>query len=208
MTRYLALGAHPDDVELGCSATLFQILQPNDILYYIVMSKCSNVKGNELIVEEWKTASNCFRIFSASKNIKTWIHDFQNRSLSDHRIEIRKELDAILHDYQPEVVFTTSPNDLHQDHSYLGRESISTFRDCVILTYLNVRPSKFEYPDYYIALDDINIERTLKMISCYKSQKKKPEFDPELTKATFRHRGGEIRRKYAQAFKHVRTVIK
>lgn len=207
MTRYLALGAHPDDVELGCGATLFTILKPNDCLMYNVMSSCSNVKENGRLVDEWETASECFRIYSECKHIDATLHYFPNRSLEKHRIEIRDILDQILQNYKPEIVFTTSPKDLHQDHSYLGRESISTFRDSTILTYLNVRPSKFVQPDYYVALNKLNIKRALKTIQCYKSMENKPEFDPELIKATFRHRGGEIRQQYAQAFKHIRTVI-
>lgn len=208
MTRYLALGAHPDDIEMGCGATLFSLLTKNDELRCITMSKVDKVPGNENIVNEWKGALKYLKNNSPCYRLQGFLHDFPNRSLRDHHLSIRKVLDAELNVYKPEVIFTTGPDDVHKDHKYLGEEAVSTFRNKKILTYISMRQSPFTLPNYYKVLQWCDIDRALKMISHYECQRRKLEFDPELILATFRHRGGETRERFAQAFKHIRTVIK
>jgi len=206
MTRYLAVGAHPDDVEIGCGATLISLLRPDDELYYLAMSKCLDIDRNkERIINEWERVVDYLKNILPCK-VTAEIFDFPNRRLFEEHMEIRKTLDHIRDKYHPNVVFGMSPKDLHQDHRYMGEETSRVFRECTLITYEIPRSVGIFIPNMYRVLSQDDVNKSIPLVTNYKSQSEKKYMAEDLIIGTLKHRGGEIGREYAQAFEVIRIV--
>jgi len=205
MTRYLAVSAHPDDVEVGCGATLFSLLRPSDQLYYVVMTKCLDIRRNKNILEEWRQVVQYLKRELPCK-VQAKIHDFPNRRLFEKHMEIRSILDKIRDSYKPDIVFSCSPKDLHQDHSYIGTEVRRVFRECSMLTYELPRSVGDFAPLHYQVLSEQDVRKAFELLLLYVSQSQMGYMSEDMLEGILKHRGGEIGRKYAQAFEVIRLV--
>ncbi len=206
MTRYLAIGPHPDDVEVGCGATLFSLLQPEDELYYVIMSMCLDIPRNTNIEQEWDKT-----IAFLKENLRCKVTaealNFTNRRMLEEHMEIRATLEKIKREFSPDVVITSSPKDIHQDHKYIGEEVTRVFRESSIITYEIPRSVGKFTPNIYVAVNQSDVDKAIKMISFYESQAGQNYMKLDLIEGTLKHRGGEVGRKYAQAFESNRLII-
>lgn len=207
MTKYLLIGPHPDDVELGCVASILQMTSFRDAIRYVVLSKCLDIPRNEQIEEEFDLACNRIKQYLKKRDYSAYIHDFKNRRLHSQAMEIRKQLEVHRDEFNPDVVFVTHYNDYHQDHSYLAEESFRVFRSCSIACYEIPRHIRRFLPNMYVRLEDISVNMSIDVLASYKSQETRFYMAHDLIKSTYRHRGGEVGTKYAQAFEIVRWVV-
>jgi len=206
MVRYLAIGPHPDDVESGCMASLINQLTEKDELMYIVISRCLDIPRNKNIMFEWNKVIEYLKSILPCK-FESKIFNFANRRMAEQHMEIRSMLDEIREKFAPHIVFTTSPKDLHQDHEYIGRETIRVFRECTVISYEIPRSVGVFIPNMYQVLNENDVLNAIKILNLYQSQSKKKYMKKELIWGTYKHRGGEIGREYAQAFEILRLVV-
>ena len=205
--RYLAVGPHPDDVELGCAATLFEILKPNDKLLYITMSFCLDIERNKNIKEELKKSQEYIKS-QLPCEVTFQNFDFPNRRMLEKHMDIREALENIKNSFNPDMVFSTSPKDMHQDHRYIGEEVMRVFRECSLITYEIPRSVGIFIPNMYVSLSQETVDKVLNIKELYKSQSEMKYMGNDLVMGTFKHRGGEVGQSFAQAFEVIRIVLK
>ena len=201
--RILDVGAHPDDVEFGCGGALglFQTLDAK--IRYIAFSKCTDLPRNQGIETEWE---NVVKMLGLNRDDAELL-DFPNRLLYMHEAEIREKLEMIRDEFDTQLVFTHSPDDVHQDHGCLRDECRKVFKSSTILGYESPRSSVKFSPEFYIVIPDAIADKKRDLLECYQTQKSLPYSDPEKITAAMQYHGTKINARYAEAFNLIRGVL-
>ena len=202
--RILFIGPHPDDVELGCGATIARLVDSGlkDDIYYIVVSPALEDPRNKNIISELYAAAS---VLGLNKNNIT-ILDFPRRILHEHRQKLRYRLIELVREIAPDIIFTTTLDDLHQDHAVIGEEVLRLFRRHTVIGYEVVRSSLYFVPNMYVKLNESHVERKIRALLQYKSQLDRYYFRPDVIRALARLRGAQVEATYAEAFKVLRYI--
>lgn len=195
--KVLALGAHLDDIESGAGATLAKMVDRGDEIAYVGFSWCDN-----------KELSNeCQRAIQILGFSDLNIYNYPVRRFLEHRQEILDEMIKIRDKFNPEIVFTHSSHDYHQDHRVIYQESFRAFKGLTVLGYdmpWNCFESYLTCPS---AITQDNLDRKLSAIQQYVSQKDRPYSDPEFIKGLARVRGVQFKVQLAEAFETIKISI-
>lgn len=199
----LLIGAHCDDIEIGCGGTLLRLAEENKIghVKWIVFASTEERK-NEAI--------NCAEFFLRGIESKEIVVlDFEDTILNESKSEIKNVLISIKNDFSPDLIFTHHRHDLHQDHELLGELTWNVFRNHLILEYeIPKYDGDLGHPNFFITLEEKYVAQKIKaLLNYYVSQKQKHWFDNETFVSLLRVRGLEIASptRYAEAF-HVKKV--
>ncbi|MCK4827116.1 PIG-L family deacetylase [bacterium] len=197
--KILAIGAHPDDIELGCAGLIAKCVDMGAEVYTSVMSRCDDQFTEEekgALKHEYCSSTNLLGIS------KTFLYDFPNKELPEHRIEIMDILNNMQRDISPDLVLIPSLNDPHQDHSAVASSAIRTFRGTeTILQYEILRHGSHTFtPTLFVDIAD-HLDKKLEALSCYKTQlERRAYFDNESFKALARTRGAQSGYEFAEGF--------
>ncbi len=205
--KILIICAHADDMEIGCGATVHKLLKQGKEVYELILS--FNLKGasskftRENIRREVYNSSKVLGL--KKKNI--FIENFENRIFPANRQEILDTLWRYRQKIKPDVVFTQSLDDMHQDHTTVAQESFRAFKDCNLLSYGYDWNRLNKKVDFYSVLSEQDLKKKIEAISCYRSQDQgRPYFSPEYIRSWAITRGVEIKEKYAEAFDVIRLI--
>ena len=201
--RVLCLGAHCDDIEIGCGATLTKLLSQRAVsVDWHVFS------SNPLREAEARSAAD--RILAGASDAKVSINTFRNGYFPHVAAEIKDYFETIKTADAPDVVFTHYKEDLHQDHRTIGELTWNTFRNHLILEYeIPKYDGGLGSPNVFSAVDKEQVERKVStIIECFKSQDSKPWFEAATFQSLMRLRGVECNSAsgYAEAF-YARKVV-
>ncbi len=202
--KVLCLGAHSDDIEIGCGGTILRLTREYEDteFHWVVFSAGDEQRKEEAI----KTAELTLKD-ATSKTIVT--NDFQDSFFPYAGREIKTYFQEIRAAFSPHLVFTHYRHDLHQDHRLLNELTWNTFRDHLILEYeIPKYDGDLGNPNFYVPIDESTAQEKINIIcSGFRSQQSKPWFDEETFRALLRLRGIESGsgEKYAEAF-HGRKV--
>jgi LmbE family N-acetylglucosaminyl deacetylase len=194
--RVLALGAHCDDIEIGCGGTLLSLLAAHRNLCFDWVVFTSNpVRARE-------AQASAERFLRGAKEKRVVVKEFRNGYFPDQWARIKDEFEALKAELRPDLVFTHHAQDLHQDHRTLAELTWNTFRDHLILEY---EVPKFDgdlgSPNFFVPLDDALAERKAReIVAAYPSQADKHWFTPDTFLALMRLRGVQCGARYAEAF--------
>lgn len=202
--RILCLGAHPDDIEIGCGGTLLRICDEiSDCQWdWVVLT------GNENRHAEARRGVERF----LGKNARVDLHlkSFRDGYLPYEGAGVKEFFESLKLEIQPDLIFTHFTNDRHQDHRLVAELTWNTWRDHLILEY---EIPKYEgdlgQPQAYFQFDRATADRKTKAIfEVFESQQSKDWFEPEALLALMRLRGVECNSpgRYAEAF-HVQKWI-
>lgn len=206
----LAVGAHADDVEIGCAGTIARHVQKGDNVVILVMAESSytNYDGKVLrsLEEGNSEEENAAKLLNAeliNLNFKT-----KNVPYSQESIEA---INKVIDDYNIDTIYTHWHYDTHQDHMRTTQSVVSAGR--YVKNILMYEP---EYPagrsflgfwnQYYV---DITSTFDIKMeaLKCHESQVKKyGDHFIDAIEAKAKHRGYEIGSKYAECFEVLRLL--
>jgi LmbE family N-acetylglucosaminyl deacetylase len=197
------IGAHPDDIEIGCGGTLLSLLVSNPDLRvdWVVMGCNAKRKGEAMeSFDAWCNGrSNCF--------IHTF--DFKDTLFPSQIVEIKQAIHSLADQTNPDIVFTHRREDMHQDHRTLSEVTWNAFRNHLILEY---EIPKYEgdlgNPNVFIPLKtDLAIKKIDLLMKHFPSQQDKPWFDSETFRAMLRLRGVESKSAsgFSEAF-HARKI--
>jgi len=194
--KILCLGAHPDDIEIGCGGTLLRILKiPKAEFYWVVFSgqnprREEAIRSAETILEE--------------TNFKIIVKEFRDSYFPFIGEKIKDYFEEIKQNFKPNIIFTHCSNDLHQDHRLISNLTWNTFRDNLILEYeIPKYDGDLSVPNTYFPLSDSEVDKKIHLIlDSFPSQKTKEWFSEETFRAILRIRGIESNSpsKYAEAF--------
>jgi len=196
--KILCLGAHSDDIEIGCGGTILRFLEErnNAEIYWVVFAA-----NAEREIEATKSA-NLFLKDTEHKNIIA--KNFRDGFFPYIGTELKEFFEQLKQEFSPDIVFTHYRKDLHQDHRTISELTWNTFRDHLILEY---EIPKFDgdlgSPNFFVHLDKTICRRKIKKIlSYYRSQLGKKWFAEDTFWSILRLRGIESNApgKYAEAF--------
>jgi LmbE family N-acetylglucosaminyl deacetylase len=197
----LCIGAHCDDIEIGCGGTLLRLLEraPRAEIHWIVLS------GDELRQREARESARRFLGEEGPERVHAF--GFRDGYLPWEGARVKDRFEALKRELDPDLIFTHALGDRHQDHRLAAELSWNTWRDHSIFEY---EIPKYEgdlgQPNAFVALDPELVERKLKtLLEVYSSQSSRPWFDAETLRGLLRLRGVECRATYAEAF-HARKL--
>jgi len=196
----LAVGAHPDDVELGCGGTLCQAVRIGAKVIVVFMTKGELSGDAEVRVKE---SIDAFSVLGVKE---VYFGDFPDTEIPNSRKSI-DFLEQFYTKYKPDIVLTHTTNDIHQDHRQVGWLSISAFRNVPkILAYETprVNPSAFS-PNYFVDISRCSKEKW-EALKCHLSQKAKRYLTYESMVNLASFRGRQVNLVEAEAFEVVKYV--
>jgi LmbE family N-acetylglucosaminyl deacetylase len=200
----LCLGAHADDIEIGCGATLLQLLGSRDdvTVHWVVLS------ANE---QRQTEAHDCAEHFLRdASNSTITIANFDDSYFPSQHREIKALFHKLRQDIDPDLIFTHRLEDRHQDHRTVAELTWNAFRDHLVLEY---EIPKFEgdlgQPNVYVPADEATSRAKADTIyKAFPSQQSRAWFTPDTFLSLMRIRGIECGPsvQYAEAF-HSRKMV-
>ena len=183
----LALGAHCDDIEIGCGGTLLSIFNSNPDVHvtWVVFT------SNEQRKEEATNGANLFAQKASKLDIK--IFDFKDGFLPYHGEEVKESFEALKKTVNPDLVFTHYRHDLHQDHRLVSELTWNTFRNHLIFEYeIPKWDGDLGAPNSFVHLDEATVSKKIQYLQqVYNSQQSKSWFADDLFRSLMRIRGME-----------------
>jgi len=194
----LAVGAHPDDIELGCGGSLLRLADGGSQLYSAVFSRCEDESPAErnLRADEYELAAREIGIK------KPFLFDFPNRRLPEHSHAIMGEMAKLQETIAPDLVLVPFLDDPHQDHETVAHAAVRTFRRReTVLQFEILRYGSHSFtPSLFIDITS-TLDRKIAALRNYKSQfRKRAYFDEESFRSLARTRGAQCGYDYAEGF--------
>lgn len=192
--QVLAVGAHPDDVEIGCGGTLLA-LQGRDR----VEVHCLVLTGSPERCLEAEAAAATFNRVPTGVTFG----ELPDSRLPDHWSAVKDFLeDAARHRPSPDLVLAPRLDDSHQDHRLLAELVPTVWRDSLVLHYeIPKWDGDLGRVTHYVPLDADQARRKAELLTkVYPSQVGRDWWDDETFLALMRLRGVECRAPYAEGF--------
>ena len=191
----LLLGAHPDDIELGCGATVLTLARRRSDLKvrWVVMS------GTRESAAEARTSAQAF--LSEVPDTDVVVYDLPDRFFPSEYRRVKDAVAAAAQDFDPDVVFTHQRDDLHQDHRLVAELTLNVFRNHLILEYeVPKYDGDLGRPNVFVDLNDEAVDaKTALLMKHFPSQRDRDWFDEETFRALLRLRGVECHARYGYA---------
>jgi LmbE family N-acetylglucosaminyl deacetylase len=195
--RVLCLGAHGDDIEIGCGGSILRILEERAGVQvrWIVFSAGGRRR---------REAEASAKSFLAGAKHEVAIKEFKDGFFPYQGARLKACFETLKSGPSPDVVFTHCRDDLHQDHRLVSELTWNTFRDHLILEYEVIKyDGDLGRPNVFIQLSERTCAEKIRLItSSFRSQSRKDWFTPDALWAILRLRGIESRapEKYAEGF--------
>lgn len=183
----LCVGAHCDDIDIGCGATLLKLLARPGSMHVTWVVFASNPER----ARELRASAKRFLRGARSTNVIT--HEFRDSYFPAHYEDIKQAFEPLKRLAPPDIVFTHRRDDLHQDHRLVSELTWNAFRRHLVLEYeVPKYDGDLTTPNAYVAVDKSLVERKIRILmSCYRSQLAKSWFEPDTFRAIMRLRGVE-----------------
>ena len=199
----LAIGAHPDDIEIGAGGTLLSLAasQPGLTVSYLLLT------GSP---ERQLEARNAATAFTPDAKLTVTSHDLPEGRLPGIWTQVKDILEAAASAATPDVIIAPSASDAHQDHRTIAEIIPTVFRDQLYLAYeIPKWDGDFGRPSVYFPLTPDVIRRKIELLhKCYPSQHARDWWDDEVFLGLARLRGMECRAPYAEAFSCAKSVLR
>ena len=200
----LALGAHADDIEIGCGATLLALQRSFQLDVTFVVFAADGVRENEA-----RASADAF--LAGAGNVSVECHRIRDGYLPYLGDEVKDIFEELKAQVEPDVIFTHARHDLHQDHRLVCELTWNTWRDHLILEYeVPKYDGDMGTPNLFVPVSEEHArEKTDLLLASFTSQRDKHWFDVELFLALMRLRGMEARAPsgYAEAFSCRKLVL-
>jgi LmbE family N-acetylglucosaminyl deacetylase len=198
----LAIGAHADDIEIGCGGTIMQLARDREVRFHWVV-----VTGDEERAAEAQASARAFCAGAIELDVRT--EQFRESYLPYEAGPVKSYVQSLAAELDPDLVFVHHRDDLHQDHRLLADLCWNAFRDHAILEYeIPKYDGDLGRPNVFMEIDQAVKDRKLELLaSAYPSQADRYWFSDETFTALLRLRGVEARAAsgYAEAF-HARKL--
>ena len=200
----LFLGAHSDDIEIGCCGTILRLTEeyPNLNIIWTVFSS-----GDERSEEAVESANS---LLVAVNEKKIVVKNFRDGFFPFSGAEIKDYFENLKREISPDVIFTHYQHDFHQDHRLISELTWNTFRNNFILEYeIPKYDGDLGRPNFYVQLDESLCKKKINhLTSHFQTQSKRDWFDSDIFQSLLRLRGMEVKSpgKFAEAF-YCRKVV-
>ena len=182
----LCLGAHSDDIEIGCGATLLQLLaaHPGTRVHWVVFS------GSEARAAETRHSASLF-LQGAAATVETYT--FRDGFFPYQGAAIKDAYESLKERVAPDLVFTHEGGDRHQDHRVVSELTWNTFRDSTILEYeIPKYDGGLATPNVFVPVDDGTRRQKIEyLMTAFATQRDKRWFNDATFDGLMRLRGIE-----------------
>jgi LmbE family N-acetylglucosaminyl deacetylase len=199
--RVFFIGAHPDDIEIGCGALIANIQKTTEVFCITLSDNQKNPLHKNIVREH----NESMRILGVDEEHR-FLESFETRRFKHSRQDILEYLFSMSRKYQPDMVFVHSNADLHQDHDTVTQESLRAFRGTSLFGYDVIRSSYGFFPTFLIEVNDSDVVKKIDALAAYQTYKDKYYFAPELTRAIMIRNGAIAEKKYAEGFDILRII--
>jgi LmbE family N-acetylglucosaminyl deacetylase len=196
--QILCLGAHSDDIEIGCGGAIIRLSQqyPGCVFHWVVFS-ASGLRANE--------AERAATLFAGAAAVRgPLLKTFQDGFMPFAGAEVKAVFEQLKKAISPDLIFSHHRQDAHQDHRLLAELTWNTFRDHLILEYeIPKYDGDMGQPSVFLPLPAEVCEMKVRFImDAFQSQRSKRWFQPETFLSLMRLRGMECNASsgYAEAF--------
>jgi LmbE family N-acetylglucosaminyl deacetylase len=194
----LCLGAHADDIEIGCGGTLLQLAEqyPGCVFHWVVFS-ASGVREAE--------ARRAAALFVAPTALRgPLLQTFPDGCMPFVGAKVKAVFEELKHTVSPDMIFTHNRRDAHQDHRLIAELTWQTFRDHLILEYeIPKYDGDLGQPSVFVPLPSAVYQKKVHcLMQAFQSQHPKRWFEEQTFLALMRLRGMECNAPsgYAEAF--------
>jgi LmbE family N-acetylglucosaminyl deacetylase len=186
-SRVLAIGCHADDIELGCGGTMLALTGENaevDVTWLVLGAADARA-------EEARASATAFLEQAAERNII--VEGFRDGFFPYLGPEVKDRFEELKREVSPDVVFTHTASDLHQDHRLVAELTWNTFRNHLILEYeIPKYDADLTAPNVYFPLSAELAGRKIDLLlEHFPSQREKHWFTDDLFRGLMRLRGME-----------------
>jgi LmbE family N-acetylglucosaminyl deacetylase len=202
--QVLCLGAHSDDIEIGCGGTLLRFLaeRPDTEVVWIVLGA-----AGERAREAEASAKFFLRDAGHGEII---VKDFRDGFFPYCGGDIKEFLERLKRQYSPDLILTHYRHDLHQDHRLVSELTWNIFRNHLILEYeIPKYDGDLGVPNLFVPLSEsVARSKVDTIVDCFHSQREKTWFTADTFYSLMRLRGLESNApaKYAEAY-YARKVV-
>ena len=196
--KLLCLGAHSDDIEIGCGGTILRLLRerPGCDVRWIVFSASLKRRKEAL------AGAELFLKQAAKKRVQ--VLDFRDGFFPYQGMEIKQAFEKLKREFQPDVILTHQHKDLHQDHRTICDLAWNTYRNHLILEYeIPKYDGDMGAPNFFVRLSKTDARTKIDYLHrAFQSQAKKHWFTEDTFAALMRLRGMESNSEslFAEAF--------
>jgi LmbE family N-acetylglucosaminyl deacetylase len=203
--RLLAIGAHADDIEIGCGATILRLVaeHPGLAVDWLVLSGHGERAG--------EAADSAAAFLAGAGATRVWVEGFRDGFFPYLGGAVKERFEQLKAEVAPDLVLTHRLEDRHQDHRLVAELTWNTFRDHLILEY---EIPKYEgdlgRPNLYVPVGQEHGERKVELLrKCFPSQAGRSWWSDDTFWATLRLRGIECNApgRYAEAFQARKLVL-
>lgn len=194
----LCIGAHSDDIEIGCGGTLLRLIEeyPQARFHWVVMSATGVRKAEALRGAE---------SFIGTKRLEhTLLKEFRDGFMPFVGADVKSTFEELKQSVSPDLIFTHNRKDAHQDHRFISELTWNTFRNHFILEYeIPKYDGDLGKPIVFVPLEaDLYTTKVGHIMDTFESQRAKHWFEESTFLSLMRLRGMECNSPsgYAEAF--------
>jgi LmbE family N-acetylglucosaminyl deacetylase len=185
--RVLCIGAHSDDIEIGCGGTILRLIELSKDLEFYWIVFCSNADR----AREAEASAGSFLRHASKKTVV--IKSFRDGFLPYVGGEVKDCFEELKRTFDPDLIFTHFRHDLHQDHRLLCELIWNTYRNHMVLEYeIPKYDGDFRSPNFFVPLSKaICATKVQHLMQHFSTQRNKHWFSEDLFYSTLRIRGME-----------------
>jgi LmbE family N-acetylglucosaminyl deacetylase len=194
----LFLGAHCDDIEIGCGGTILQLREsmPEAEIRWLILS------SDEVRRREAMESADRFLGERSRDSIR--VEAFRDGYLPYSGAQVKDVFEQVKCEVSPDLIFTHYRHDRHQDHRLVNELTWNTWRNHVILEYeIPKYDGDLGQPNLFVAVSAEQVKRKIEtVLEVFSTQASKDWFDADTLSAILRLRGVESNApdRYAEAF--------
>jgi LmbE family N-acetylglucosaminyl deacetylase len=201
----LALGAHCDDIEIGCGGALLALRRsyPDADIRWVVFSS-NDVRRKE-------TLDCARRLLGPGAEERVHVEAFRDGFLPYEGAAVKEAFERVKHEVSPDLILTHYRDDLHQDHRLVNELTWNTWRDHLILEYeIPKWDGDLGQPNFFVPLTAADVDaKVAAVLEAHASQAVKQWLDADTLRALMRLRGVECNapERHAEAFYARKLVL-
>ena len=205
----LAVGAHYDDLDLGCSGTLINHVRKGDTVTMLVITDSSYkdpngdiIRAADIAYQEGMRAAKMIGAELMGLNYETFMVPFDE--------SLTKEITRCIEDLKIDTIYSHWTGDLHRDHQYAGKSTLMAGRH--ITRFLMYRSNFYDTEqqfrgNFYSDISDV-MNKKIEVIKTHESELKRVKYQwLEFFKKQHENDGQKIGVRYAECFEIVRYLV-
>ena len=202
--RLLCLGAHSDDIEIGCSGTILRLLSERKCRVDWVVFSADGVRSREA-----RRAAKLFLREAATSHMT--LHRFRDGFFPAQFAAIKSTFEKMKRRPAPDLIFCPSRHDAHQDHRTVAELVWNTFRDHMVLEYeIPKYDGDLGLPGFFVPLSEDICRRKIRHLKeAFRSQADRQWFRDDTFWSLLRLRGIEANSptSFAEAFSCRKAIL-